>query len=179
MLWWLSHCAYITAAVLTDFVIVHPPCTNTFNHVNHLWVKVSHLIRRFAQVKKGKKHNKWWYRPSCFIKHMWIANIPNGCLCFPWYCHHQVTSSWVREGRCWNCTVKWRQSVWTPWWEMRWDPSSRSTTAASPEGSTATSAWRTCWAAWGDLSSWTARWESGRLESKYLFWPAATTWTKS
>lgn len=95
----------------------------------------------------------------------WITNyslsLPRCC------CGHQVTSSWVREGRCWNGTVKWRQSAWSAWWETRWNPLSHSTTAWSPGRSTAMSAWRICWAAWGDPSSWTARWESGRFESYF------------
>lgn len=30
--------------------------------------------------------------------------------------HHQVTSRWVKAGRCWNCTANRRPSAWTAWW---------------------------------------------------------------
>lgn len=104
------------------------------------------------------------FKPLLFSS---VCRLIAGC----W--RHQVTSRWAKEGRCWSCTANRRPSAWTAWWVTPWGRLSHSTTVWSPGGSTATSAWRTCWPGWGGLWSWTARWESGSFVSMFYLVRAA------
>lgn len=82
-------------------------------------------------------------------------------ICMQLSIYNQVTSSWVKVGKCWRDSMRWRIPVCRHSCLIHSINLCLVITGTSAGTERTTSVWRTCWAASSSLSSWTAKWAFG------------------
>lgn len=95
------------------------------------------------------------------VKGLFFLCRTDEIICMQLSIYNQVTSSWVKVGKCWRDSMRWRIPVCRHSCLIHSINLCLVITGTSAGTERTTSVWRTCWAASSSLSSWTAKWAFG------------------